>query len=63
MKITQLRELDVKALNEKLVALLKERFVLRMKKADSEFKQHHLWKSLRHDIARVKTLIKQKEAA
>lgn len=57
MKATELRTLDKKALNDKLVELKKEHFALRMQKASSDLKKTHLLRQVKKDIARVMTCL------
>ena len=60
MKASELQNKDVNALNQQLEGLLKEHFNLRMQKAMGQLGQSHLLGSVKRDIARVKTVIKQK---
>lgn len=60
MKAKQMREKSVAELRAELLALLKEQFNLRMQKGISEQVKPHLFKRVRRDIARVKTIIGQK---
>ena len=61
MKATELREKSVAELNEHLDGLYREQFNNRMQKATGQLGQTHLLKSVRHEIARVKTLITEKQ--
>ncbi|ANF59368.1 50S ribosomal protein L29 [Halotalea alkalilenta] len=60
MKAQELREKSAEALKEQLFELLREQFNLRMQKATGQLNQTHLLKQTRREIARVKTVIKQK---
>ncbi|OZG70903.1 50S ribosomal protein L29 [Hahella sp. CCB-MM4] len=60
MKAADLRSKTEKELSEELISLLKEQFNLRMRKATGQLNQTHLMKKVRHDIARVKTILKEK---
>lgn len=60
MKAQELREKSTEALHEQLFELLREQFNLRMQKTTGQLNQTHLLKQTRRDIARVKTVIKQK---
>lgn len=60
MKATELREKSVEELNADLLKLLEEQFKLRMQKATGQLAQTHLLKQTRQDIARVKTVLRQK---
>ncbi len=62
MKASELREKDVAALNDELLNLRKEQFQLRLQKATGQLGQTHLMKQTQRDIARVKTLIAEKQA-
>jgi len=56
-----LRSDDVATLKQKLLDLLKEQFNLRMQHATGQLGQNHQVKQVRRDIARVKTVINQKQ--
>ena len=63
MKAEQLNELRDKTadeLQEELLRLRKEQFNLRMQRASEQLPQTHLITETRRDIARVKTLIREK---
>ena len=60
MNISDLRLKSLHELNEELVALLKIQFSLRMQHATQQLVNTKLIKSNRKDIARVKTVISQK---
>lgn len=60
MKAAELRDKSVDELNAQLHTLLEEQFKLRMQKATGQLAQTHLLKQTRKDIARVKTVLKQK---
>ncbi len=60
MNVKELREKSIDQLNEELVALLKEQFNLRMRKATGQLKQSHLVGCVKRDIARIKTVLTQK---
>ncbi len=63
MKANELREKTVEQLNEELLGLRREQFNLRMQAATGQLNQTHLLKQVRRDIARVKTILKQKAGA
>lgn len=48
------------ALRKELLDLMKEQFSLRMQKGMSEIPRPHLYKQVRRNIARVKTILKEK---
>ena len=60
MKAQELREKSITELNDELLRLRKEEFSLRMQFASGQLGQTHLVKEMRRDIARVKTLMKEK---
>ncbi len=59
----ELREKSVEELAEELVALRKEQFNLRIQQATGELAQNHQHRRVRKDIARVKTIIAEKQRA
>ncbi|MBU29152.1 MAG: 50S ribosomal protein L29 [Gammaproteobacteria bacterium] len=63
MKASELREKSVADLKEELLALRREQFNLNMAKATGQLAQIHLLRQIRRDIARIKTVIIQKEIA
>ena len=63
MNATELREKSVDELKTELVTLSKERFSYRMQQSTGQLAQTHLLKEIARDIARVKTIIKEKSAA
>lgn len=60
MKAQDLREKSVDELNTELLRLRREQFALRMQNSSGQLGQVHLVKEMRRDIARVKTLMKEK---
>lgn len=60
MNINELHNKSVDALKKELLDLMKERFNLRMQKGTSGMRPH-LYKQVSHNIARVKTILKEKE--
>jgi len=60
MKAKELREKTIEELGEELLRMRKEEFSLRMQYASGQLGQTHMVKEVRRDIARVKTLIKEK---
>ncbi|MFL6635722.1 MAG: 50S ribosomal protein L29 [Massilia sp.] len=63
MKATELRGKDQAALQQELNELLKAQFGLRMQIATQQLTNTAQLKKVRRDIARVKTVMNQKEAA
>ncbi len=62
MKATELRGKDQAALQTELNELLKAQFGLRMQLATQQLSNTAQLKKVRRDIARVKTVMTQKEA-
>lgn len=61
MSVKELREKSTAELGEELLRLRKEHFNLRMHKASGQLGQIHRLGQTRKDIARVKTLIQEKQ--
>ena len=62
MKTEELRKKNVDELKAELVELSKEHFSLRMQRASEQLPQTHLLGETKRDIARVKTLIREKRS-
>ena len=60
MNAADLREKTADELREELIRLRKAQFRLRMDRASEQLPQTHLITDARRDIARVKTLIREK---
>ena len=60
MKAQELRDKSVDELQDELLRLRKEQFSLRMQFASGQLGQTHLVTETRRDIARVKTIMKEK---
>ncbi|MBQ76537.1 MAG: 50S ribosomal protein L29 [Gammaproteobacteria bacterium] len=60
MKASELREKSVDELQQDLVTLMKDQFDYRMQKSTGQLNQTHLVKAVAKDIARVKTVLRQK---
>lgn len=60
MKAIELKEKTAQELKDELLRLRKEQFGLRMQKASGQLGQTHMIKGMRRDIARVKTVLKEK---
>ena len=60
MNATQLREKSVEELNTELTNLLREQFNLRMQHATGQLEKTDQLKTVRRNIARVKTIMTQK---
>lgn len=63
MKASELKTKSVEELNTELLGLLREQFNLRMQAATGQLAQTHLLKTVRRDIARVKTILTEKAGA
>ncbi len=61
MKAQELRDKNADELNDELLRLRKEQFALRMQNASGQLGQVHLMQEIRRDIARVKTVMKEKQ--
>ena len=62
MKASELREKQLPELNRELVSLLKAHFGLRMQLATQQLSNTRQLKVIKKDIARVKTVITQKQS-
>ena len=62
MKAGELREKSVDELQKSLEELLKEQFNLRMQQGSGQLTRPSQMKSVRRDIARIKTVMHQKAA-
>ena len=63
MKTNELRALDGAGLNKELEELLRAQFGLRMQKATQQLSNTSQLKKVRRDIARVRTVMRQKAQA
>ena len=63
MKASELRAKDPTALNKELEDLLRAQFSLRMQKATQQLTNTSQLSKVRRDIARVRTLLREKAAA
>ena len=61
MKASELREKSVSELNEQLNTLYREQFNIRMQKSTGQLAQTHLSGNMKRDVARVKTIITEKQ--
>jgi large subunit ribosomal protein L29 len=62
MKASELRTKSVDELNKELMELLKAQFSLRMQKATQQLSNFSQIGKVRRDIARVRTLLREKAA-
>ena len=63
MKIKEVRDLGVDELKHKNSELVEELFRLRLRHASEKVESTAMLSRLRKDIARIKTVLKEKEAA
>ena len=61
MKASEIRSMTPEQLNEKRVGLKKDLFYLRMQHATYQLDNPLKIRETKHDIARVKTMLRQKE--
>ena len=62
LNATDLRELSIEQLEAKLAELGEERFKLRFRSATESIENPMRFRSLRRDIARMQTILREKEA-
>ena len=62
MAVAELREKEESELHDELLRLRKEQFALRMQEASGQLGQFHLLREVRKEIARVKTIIVEKQS-
>lgn len=62
MKASELRAKSVEELKAELLSLLKAQFALRMQKATQQLSKNSELNKVRKDIARVRTLLREKAA-
>ncbi|WP_309091948.1 50S ribosomal protein L29 [Phenylobacterium sp.] len=62
MKIDEVRGMTPDQLAEQLVSLKKEQFNLRFQKATGQIEKTHRVNEVRKDIARIKTVLRTKQA-
>lgn len=63
MKPSELRTKSEKDLHNEEAAILKEIFSLRMQRGTGQTVQTHLFRKLRRDIARLKTILREKKGS
>ncbi len=63
MKVAEARTMDVEKLDEEVVKLKKEQFNLRFQRATGQLENTARVRQVRRDIARIKTVARQKRAA
>jgi large subunit ribosomal protein L29 len=60
MKAIDLRSKSIEELNGEMLALLKEQFNLRIQRGVGQAPKSHLFRKVRHNIARIKTILNEK---
>lgn len=60
MKTNELRDKSVEDLNKELLSLAREKFNLRMQRGSGQLARPHQMRVVRRNIARVKTILKEK---
>jgi large subunit ribosomal protein L29 len=60
MNVSEFRDMGDDALAKRLLELRKEQFNLRMQRASGQMGQTHLLAEARRDIARVKTVMRER---
>lgn len=63
MKASEVRDLTADQLNDKIIELKKEAFNLRFQKASGQLENTARVREIRRDVARIKTILKEKKAA
>jgi large subunit ribosomal protein L29 len=61
MQATEIRELNDRELEERVAELQEERFRLRLRAATQPLEQPHRLRELRKDIARMKTVLHERQ--
>lgn len=60
MKASELRDKSVDELKQALLSLREQQFRQRMQKATGQLSQTHLLRASQRDVARIKTLLREK---
>lgn len=63
MKASELRTKSLEDLRSELVSILKEIFSLRMQRGIGQAPRTHLFRKLRREIARIKTILREREGS
>jgi len=61
MNVNEMREKTVAELNDQLNTLYRDQFGLRMQKSTGQLAQTHLVGNIKKEIARIKTIITEKQ--
>ena len=62
MKINEIRKLSTEDINKKIVEIKSELFNLRFSAATGSLEKPHRIKELRHTVARLKTVLRERES-
>ncbi len=62
MKVNEIRELSTEEINKKLVETKEELFNLRFQQATGALEKPSRIRDLRHTVARMKTVLKERES-
>ena len=63
MEAADLRKKSAEDLEKELMSLLKDQFGYRMQRSTGQLNQPHLLREVRRDIARVKTVLREKKVS
>jgi large subunit ribosomal protein L29 len=64
MNTSELRKMSIEELQKELLALAKEQFNLRIQKGvGQQSPQTHLFRNARRQVARIKTILREKEGS
>lgn len=63
MKASELRQKNTEELQQELLALFREQFSLRMQQSMGQLSKPHLFRQVRRNIARTKTVLHEKTEA
>jgi large subunit ribosomal protein L29 len=63
MQATEIRELNDREIEERIAELREERFRLRLRAATQPLEQPHRLRDLRRDIARLKTVLTERQTS
>lgn len=63
MSTSELRSKTKEELNNELLALLREQFNLRVQRGIGQTPQAHLFRKVRKQVARIKTILREKEGS
>ena len=61
MKVNEIREMSTEEINKKLVEVKQELFNLRFQQATGSLEKPSRIRDLRHTVARMKTVLKERE--